>query len=74
MVPFVREVREGMEWEHTPDTDLRRRNQDFEEGERFESSDKIRKMLFSGSPEGRYTLVSSFMEGTEIALSWVCFP
>ena len=23
-------------------------------------------MLFSGSPEGRYTLVPSFMEGTEI--------
>ena len=32
------------------------------------------KMLFSGSPEGRYTLVPSFMEGTEITFSWVCFP
>ena len=32
--PF--EVREG---EHTPETDLIRRHQDFEEGERFESSD-----------------------------------
>ena len=30
-------------------------------------------MLFSGYPEGRYTLVLSFMEGTEITLSWVCF-
>ena len=33
------EVREGMEGEHTPETDLIRRHQDFEEGERFESSD-----------------------------------
>ena len=33
--PF--EVREGMEGEHTPETDLIRL--DFEEGERFESSD-----------------------------------
>ena len=35
---------------------------------------EIRKMLFSDSPEGRYTLVLSFVEGTEITLSWVCFP
>ena len=35
--PF--EVREGMEREHTPETDLIKRHQDFEEGERFESSD-----------------------------------
>ena len=70
--PF--EVREGMEGEHTPETDLIRCHQDLEEGERFESSDELRKMLFSGSPEGRYTLVPSFMEGTEITLSWVCFP
>ena len=35
--PF--EVREGMEGEHTPETDLIRRRQDMEEGERFESSD-----------------------------------
>ena len=33
------EVREGMEGEHTPETDLTRCHQDFEEGERFESSD-----------------------------------
>ena len=32
-------VREGMEGEHTPETDLIRRHQDLEEGERFESSD-----------------------------------
>ncbi len=37
VLPF--EVREGMEGEHTPETDLIRRHQDFEEGERFESSD-----------------------------------
>ena len=35
--PF--EVREGMEGEHTPETDLISRYQDLEEGERFESSD-----------------------------------
>ena len=70
--PF--EVREGMEGEHTPGTDLIRCHQDLEEGERFERSDGLRKLLFSGSPEGRYTLVASFMEGTEITLSWVCFP
>ena len=68
------EVREGMEGEHTPETDLIRFHQDFEEGVRFESSDELRKMLFSGSPEGRYTLVPSFMEGIKITLSWVCFP
>ena len=34
--PF--EVREGMEGEHTPETDLTR-HQDLEEGSRFESSD-----------------------------------
>ena len=31
-------------------------------------------MLFSGSPEGRYTLVPSFMEGTEIAFIWIWLP
>ena len=35
--PF--EVREGMEEEHTAETDLTRRHQDLEEGDRFESSD-----------------------------------
>ena len=35
--PF--EVRERMEGEHTPETDLIRHHRDFEEGERFESSD-----------------------------------
>ena len=35
--PF--EVREGMEGEHTPETDLSRHHQDFEDKERFESSD-----------------------------------
>ena len=58
--PF--EAREGMEGERTPETDLIRRHQDFQEGERFENSDEMRKMLLSGSPEGRYTLVPSFME------------
>ncbi len=35
--PF--EVREGMEGEHTPETDLTRCQQDLVEGDRFESSD-----------------------------------
>ena len=35
--PF--EVREGIEGEHTPETDLIRCHQDLEEGQRFESSD-----------------------------------
>ena len=35
--PF--EVREVMEGEHTPETDLIERHQDLEDGKRFESSD-----------------------------------
>ena len=35
--PF--EVREGLEGEHTPQKDLIRCHQDFEEGERLENSD-----------------------------------
>ena len=35
--PF--EVREGMEGEHTPETDLTRCHHDLQEGHRFESSD-----------------------------------
>ena len=35
--PF--QVREGMEGEHTPETDLIKRHQDFEEGDRIESLD-----------------------------------
>ena len=70
--PF--EVREGMEGEHTPEMDLTRCHQDLEEGDRFESSEEIRKMLFFGSPEGRQTLVLSFVEGSEIAFSWISLP
>ena len=58
--PF--EEREGMEGDHTPETDLSRQRQYLEEGERFDSSDEMRNMLFSGSPEGRHTLVPSFVE------------
>ena len=35
--PF--KVREGMEGEHTPETDLTRHHHDLEEGDRFESLD-----------------------------------
>ena len=48
------EVREGMEGEHTPETNFTRRHQSLEEGDRFESSGEIRKM-FSDSLEGRHT-------------------
>ena len=34
--PF--DVREGMEGEHTPETDLTRHHEDLEEGDRFENS------------------------------------
>ena len=36
VVPF--EVREGMEGENTPETDLTRHHQVFEEGDKYESS------------------------------------
>ena len=52
--PF--ELSEGMEGEHKPETDLTRCHQDLEEGDRFESTDlRLKKMLFSGSAEGRHT-------------------
>ena len=71
--PF--EVREGMELEHTPETDLIRRHQDLEEGERFESSDlSLERCCFLALLRVDSELVPSFMEGTEITLSWVCFP
>ena len=63
-----------MEGEHSLETDQTRRHHDLEEGDRFECSDEIRKMLFSGSSEGRHTLVLSFVEGTEIAFSSISLP
>ena len=43
--PF--EVKERMEGEHTTETDLTRRHQDLEEGDRFESSDlRLEKCCF----------------------------
>ena len=72
MQPF--EVREGMEGEHPPQTDLIRRHQHLEEGDGFESSDLRLERLFSGYPEGRYTLFPSFVEGIKIAFSWISLP
>ena len=43
--PF--DVREAMEGEHTPETDLTRRHHDLEEGDRFESSDRDEKDVVS---------------------------
>ena len=66
-VPF--EDREGIEGEHTPETDLTRHHQAFEEEDKFESSIlrlnrccfEVGEMLFSGSPVRGHTLVG-FME------------
>ena len=70
--PF--EVTEGMEGEQTPETDLTRHHQDLEEGDRFESSDlKLERCCFLALLRCRHTVVSSFMEGTEIAFSWIGF-
>ena len=70
--PF--ELRKGREGDHTPETDLIRRHQDLEEGERFDSSDlRLERCCFL-APLRLDTLVPSFLEGTEITLSWVCFP
>ena len=70
--PF--KVMEGMEGEHSPETDLIRCHQDLEEGERIESSDlSLERCCFLALLRVD-TLVLSFMEGTEITLSWVCFP
>ena len=71
----VSAVRKGVYGgEHTPETDLIRCQQDLEEGERFESSDLRLGRSFFLALLRVDTLVPSFVEGTEIALSWVCFP
>ena len=68
------EVREGMEREHTPRTDLSRCHQDLEEGCRFESSDlRLERCCFLSFLRVD-TFVPSFVEGTEITLSWICLP
>ena len=67
--PF--EVREG---EHTPETELTRCHQDLEEGDRFESSDlRLERCCFLALLRVE-TLVLSFVEGNEIAFSWICLP
>ena len=63
-----------MERKHTPDTDFIKFPQDLEEGERFESSDLRLDICCFLVLMRVDTLVSSFMEGTEITLSWVRFP
>ena len=68
--PF--EVRDGMEGEHTLETDLTRRHQDLEEGDRFESSDlTLERCCFLALLRGD-TFVPSFVEGNEIAFSRIC--
>ena len=63
--PF--EVREWMKGKHTPETDITRRQQDLEEGDRFESSDlRLERCCFLALFRVD-TLVLSFVEGTEIA-------
>ena len=69
------EVKEGMEGEHIPETDFIRRHQDLEEGERFESLDLTleRCCFLTLLRVDTHTLVPSFMEGSEITISWICF-
>ena len=70
--PF--EVREGMEGQHTPETDLTQHHQDLEEGDRFESSDlRLERCCFLALLRVD-TLVLSFVEGTEIVFSWIRLP
>ena len=70
--PF--EVREGMEGEHTPETDLTRCYQGLEEGDRFESSDmRFERCCFLALLRV-HRLVPSFVEGSEITFSWICLP
>ena len=70
--PF--EVREWMEGEHTPETDLTKCHQDLEDGDRFESSDlRFKRCCFLAVLRGD-TLVTNFVEGTEIAFSWMSLP
>ena len=64
---------EVMEGERTPETDITRYNQDLEEGDRFESSDlRFERCCFLALL--RVDTLLSFMEGTEIALSWIRPP
>ena len=70
-MPF--QEREGMEGEHTQETGLRHHHV-LEEGDKFESSFFRLDMSFSGSPESGHTLVTDFLECTEIAFSWICLP
>jgi len=70
--PF--EVREGVVGDHPPETDLTRCHQDLEEGDWFVSSDlRLENCCFMAFLRVD-TLVPSFVEGTEIAFSWICLP
>ena len=72
MVPF--EVREGMEGQHTPVTDLTRHHQVLEEREKFESSLlRLDRRCFMALLRVD-TLVAEFLECTEIAFGWICLP
>ena len=68
-------LRSGRGWRrNTPETDLIRHHQDLEEGERFEGSDlRLERCCFLALL-GVDRLVLSFMEGTEITLSWISLP
>ena len=67
-------VREGMEGEHTPETDLTRHHQDLEEGDMFESSDLRLEICCFLALRKVDILVQSFVEGTEIDFSWISLP
>ena len=59
------EESEVMKREHTPEKDLAKHEQDFEEGDWLESSDNISKTIFfSAMPQDGHTLVTGLTEMT----------
>ena len=72
LLPF--EVREGMEFEHTLETDLTRCYQDLEEGDRFESSDLRLERCFLALLRVDTQLILSFVLRNEIAFFRICLP
>ena len=72
VVPF--QVREGMEGEHTPETDLTRCHHVLEEGDKFERSIlRLDRGCFLALLRVD-TLIADFLECTEIAFSRINLP
>ena len=72
IMPF--EVREGMQREEKPETDLTRHHHDLEEGDWLESSAmRFASCCFRAGLIMMVTLVVSLIECTKVALSHVSF-